>query len=133
MLDRFQLELVIVKMFLCHQDEWILESKIIVSPFGDFMVIASESCAVFLIKKYNPTPEFQICRTYKPSPFELSPDASIDCGLITAVFYLPVKIEQQGRSHDLLHCVVLGYSSGLSLIHKVYVARVTMIILYVQV
>ncbi len=89
------------------------------------MVIASETCAVFLIKKYNPVPEFQICRSYKPSAYEQSPEVSIDSGIITAVFYLPVKVEQQGRSHDVLHCVVLGYSSGKALIHIVYFACLT--------
>jgi len=99
--------------FALFKDEWIQESKMIVSPLGDFMVVSSGYCAVFLVKKYTPTPEFQICRAHRPSStFEISPDNTIDCGLISAVHYLPIKIEEHGRSHDVLHCVILGYSSG---------------------
>ena len=97
------------------KDEWISDSKIVVSPFGDFMVVASSTAAAFFIKKYtnSSTPEFQLCRLHKPSTFE-SGGVERNCGSITAVYYLPVRMEKQGRSHDMWHCVVIGYSSGLN-------------------
>jgi hypothetical protein len=48
--------------------------------------------------------EYQLCRLHLPT--------SSDLGSITAVTYLPVKLEKQGRISDLWHCVVIGYSSG---------------------
>lgn len=90
-----------------YEDEWIQTSKISCSPFGDFMAIASPSAVVFYVKKYNNgqdenLPQFQISRTHHPSS---------DLGPITALHCLPVKVEQ-GRTHDLWHCVVVGHASG---------------------
>ena len=97
------------------KDEWITDSKIVVSPFGDFMAIASTTAVAFYIKKYSnsSTPEFQLCRVHKSSSFESTLGIERSCGSITAIYYLPVKMERQGRSHDLWHCVVVGYSSGM--------------------
>ena len=108
-----------------YEDEWIHNSMVSSSPFGDFIVISSSSCAVFYMKKYvadmkhkanrepsesssmnkKSTPIFQILRTYCP--------ISEDAGSITAVRYLPVKVmSSNGRSQDMWHCVAIGYSSG---------------------
>ena len=35
-----------------YEDEWIHNSMVSTSPYGDFIVISSSSCAVFYIKKY---------------------------------------------------------------------------------
>ena len=98
------------------KDEWITDSKIVVSPFGDFMAIASTTAVAFYMKKYSnsSTPEFQLCRVHKPYRIESSLGIERSCGSITAIYYIPVKMERQGRSHDLWHCVVVGYSSGRS-------------------
>ena len=109
-----------------YEDEWIHNSMVSSSPFGDFIVISSSTCAVFYIKKYVPgtrkksadnkceqsnlkvksTPIFQIMRTYYP--------ICETAGCITAVCYLPVKVVSSGgRTHDMWHCVVIGYATGL--------------------
>ena len=109
-----------------YEDEWIQNSMVSTSPYGDFIVISSSSCAVFYIKKYVSnvkkksdskeeehiknknisTPIFQILRTYHP--------ISETSGSITAVCYLPVKVvSSSGRTHDMWHCVVIGYETGL--------------------
>ena len=86
------------------KDEWISESIIVCSPFDDFIVVASLSSAVFLVKKYvSSKPEFQFCRHFRPS----------SSASISAIAYIPVKLEKQGRSHDLWHCVAIGYDSGM--------------------
>ena len=105
------------------QDEWISESKIVVSPFGDFMAVASSTTVAFFIKKYvNSRPEFQFVRLHNPSTFE-SFGLERSCGSITAVSYLPVKMEKQGGSQDLWHCVIVGYSSGKIDYKKDYVKK----------
>jgi Rab3 GTPase-activating protein regulatory subunit N-terminus len=86
------------------KDEWIQESKIVCSPLDDFIVVASTTSAAFYVKKYVASkPEFQLCRLFRPTSSSLS---------ISAISYLPVKVEKQGRSSDLWHCVVIGYSNG---------------------
>ena len=106
-----------------YEDEWIHNSMVSTSPFGDFIVISSSTNAVFYIKKFMAIPQqekreskmtetikskpyFQILRTYSPIC-----DTSGD---ITAVKYLPIKVvSSSGRAHDMWHCVVIGYESGL--------------------
>ena len=59
-----------------------------------------------MTKTIKSKPYFQILRTYSPIC-----DTS---GEITAVKYLPIKVvSSSGRAHDMWHCVVIGYESGL--------------------
>ena len=37
-----------------YEDEWIQNSMVSTSPYGDFIVISSSACAVFYIKKMKP-------------------------------------------------------------------------------
>ena len=86
------------------KDEWLQESMIVCSPLDDFMVVASTTSAAFYVKKFVASrPEFQLCRHFRPKTTSAP---------ISAVSYLPVKVEKPGRSSDLWHCVVIGYSSG---------------------
>ena len=104
-----------------YEDEWIHSSMVSTSPFGDFIVISSSTSAVFYIKRYMPVvqseskdqkisknskPYFQILRTYSP--------ICDTAGEITAVKYMPIKVvSSSGRAHDMWHCVVIGYATGL--------------------
>ena len=103
-----------------YEDEWIHNSMVSTSPFGDFIVISSSTNAVFYIKRFLTVPQtennepitskskpyFQILRTYSP--------ICDTAGEITAVRYLPIKVvSASGRTHDMWHCVVIGYSTGL--------------------
>jgi hypothetical protein len=71
-------------------EEWLQSAMISVSPFGDFIVIASNKCAVFYVKKFNNTEGedekvyFKLSKTYYPEPH---------VGSITAVTYLPVRLK----------------------------------------
>ena len=104
-----------------YDDEWINSSMVSTSPFGDFIVISSSTSAVFYIKRYMPVvkseskdqkmsknskPYFQILRTYSP--------ICDTAGEITAIKYMPIKVvSSSGRAHDMWHCVVIGYATGL--------------------
>ena len=94
------------------KDEWLQESMIVCSPLDDFMVVASTTSAAFYVKKFVASkPEFQLCRHFRPKTTSAP---------ISAVSYLPVKVEKPGRSSDLWHCVVIGYSSGKGPLHLLF-------------
>ena len=107
-----------------YEDEWIHNSMVSTSPFGDFIVISSSTSAVFYIKKFMAIPQQQenreskMTKTIKSKPyFQILRTYSPICdtsGEITAVKYLPIKVvSSSGRAHDMWHCVVIGYESGL--------------------
>lgn len=108
-----------------YEDEWIHNSMISISPFGDFIVISSSKCAVFYIKKFVSTKKEDKCHESEPSDrykksraiFQIARTYSPLCetsGEITSVSYLPVKsVSSNGLTHDMWHCVVIGYATGL--------------------
>ena len=72
------------------EEDWLQYCEIAASPFGDFIVVAGESSAVFYIKKFNgssdgdePSVYFRLSKTYCPEP---------EYGCISAIAYLPVSI-----------------------------------------
>ena len=70
------------------EEDWLQYCEIVASPFGDFIVVAGESSAVFYIKKFNgsdgdePAVYFRLSKTYCPEP---------EYGCISAIAYLPVS------------------------------------------
>ena len=69
------------------EEDWLQYCDICASPFGDFIVVAGESAAVFYIKKFTnengdePSVYFRLSKTYCPEP---------EYGCISAIGYLPV-------------------------------------------
>ena len=76
------------------EQDWLQYCEISASPFGDFIVVAGESSAVFYMKKFNgtegdePSVYFRLSKTYCPEP---------EYGCISAVAYLPVSFSKKNR------------------------------------
>ena len=85
-------------------EDWLQDCKTCGSPFGDFIVLASNKCAVFYVRKFDGEENvyFKLAKTYYADP---------EVKEVSSISYLPVKAGS-GKSHDIWHCVIIGFTSG---------------------
>ena len=65
-------------------EDWLQYCKIVGSPFGDVVIVASDKCAVFYVKKFDTDEKvyFKLSKTYH---------AEDSTAHITAISYIPVS------------------------------------------
>ena len=65
-------------------EDWLQYCKLVGSPFGDIVIVASEKCAVFYVKKFDSDEKvyFKLSKTYHAEDSEAN---------ISAISYIPVS------------------------------------------
>ena len=65
-------------------EDWLQYCKLVGSPFGDIVIVASEKCAVFYVKKFDADEKvyFKLSKTYHAEDSEAN---------ISAISYIPVS------------------------------------------